>query len=122
MISAALGLTPATLKAIGEGRVARRETASVATQSVNGCETRKSPAPRYQEVALKQSVRHFSGKTLTEKQFAANERLSGMSPKYHANQLILLIEADMLDQSDESLIETLRALSAALDDVLAAQM
>jgi hypothetical protein len=73
-------------------------------------------------VPLKNTVRKgFHGRTLTKRQEQANERLSGMNQQFYANQLIELIEAKMLDLSDDSLIERLRHLHGLLDGVLAAR-
>lgn len=72
-------------------------------------------------VALKRTVSHFAGKRLNKRQSEANDRLSGMSQQFYANQLIELIESGMLDLDNENLIERLRVLHGLLDGVLAAK-
>lgn len=62
-------------------------------------------------VPLKRTVRHMAGQTLTEKQEQANDRLSGMQQVFYVNQVITLIESDMLDTTNEQLMERLAALA-----------
>jgi hypothetical protein len=71
-------------------------------------------------IALKRTVRGFAGRRLSKRQVSANAKLSGMNQQFYANQLIELIESDMLDKENESLIERLRVLHGLLDGVLAA--
>lgn len=71
-------------------------------------------------IPLKRTVRHFAGKKLTKRQSEANDKLSGMNQVFYANQLIELLEAGMLDLTDESLIERLRHLHELLSGVVAA--
>lgn len=70
-------------------------------------------------IPLKNTVRHFAGKNLTKRQNEANDKLSGMNQQFYANQLIELLEAKMLDLTDENLVNRLRHLHGLLDDVLA---
>lgn len=73
------------------------------------------------EVPLKRTIsEQFSGKKLTKRQEEANRKLSGMNQVFYANQLIELLESNMLDTSDEGLLERLRHLNELLDSVLAA--
>lgn len=69
-----------------------------------------------QRIALKRSIRHKMGQRLTERQVQANDRLSGMSPAFHATQLIELLEADLVPADHRHLAEQL----AHLEDLLAA--
>jgi hypothetical protein len=72
-------------------------------------------------IPLKRTIRSRAGTELTDRQVEANQRLSGMSQVFYANQLIELIEAKLLDLSDERLLERLKKLHSLLDDVLAAK-
>ena len=71
------------------------------------------------EIPLKRTIRHMAGRTLTKGQAEANDKLSGMNQMFYANQLITLIENDLLDVSNEALMEKLRKLGELLDGVLA---
>jgi hypothetical protein len=65
-------------------------------------ETRRAFGPTQEPLTLKHSVAQFMrGKTLSVKQRDANVKLDGMRPIYHVNQLILLIESDMVEWTDE---------------------
>lgn len=61
-------------------------------------------------VPLKRTIRHMSGKRLTKKQSEVNEQISGMDQKFYVNQLVMLIESDLLNQSDEILFQRLKVL------------
>ncbi len=65
------------------------------------------------KLALKRSLRHKVrlNQPLSEAQAEANEHLSGMSPIFHVNQLLTLIEADLLDVEDDHLAEVLALLA-----------
>lgn len=65
-------------------------------------------------LALKQTIRHMRGKRLSESQWAANKKLSGMRPAFYVNQLLLLLENDLLDDEDEKLGELLDRLAEKL--------
>jgi hypothetical protein len=70
-------------------------------------------------IPLKHTVsRGFHGKTLTDRQVQANEKLSGMNQIFYANQLIELIESEMLDVDDENLMTVLKKLNDLLKTVL----
>lgn len=72
------------------------------------------------QVPIKQTIKHMAGKTLTNDQQAANNKLSGMNQSFYANQLITLIESKLIDLADERLMERLRILHEMLDDLLVA--
>ncbi len=108
-IAAALGVTPAALKAIGAGRVARAPA-----------EPGRPAGEQGEEIIIKRSIEHLSGKALNANQVDANRRLSGMPPAFHANQLLLLLENDLLNLEDQSLSALLGRLHAALDEFLTA--
>lgn len=96
-IAALLGVRVETLKAVAERRVAK---------TTDG-----------REMIVKRSIAHVvkSGAPMTEAQEAANVKLDGMPPIYHAGQLLLLIENDLIDTSNADLMERLSKLGAALD-------
>lgn len=66
-------------------------------------------------LALKRSIRHRLNQPLTPIQEAANEHLSGMSPLFHANQLITLLEADLLPDDEPQLTERLAHLATLIN-------
>lgn len=61
-------------------------------------------------LAVKQTIAHMAGKKLTRKQAAANEKLGGMRALFYVNQLVLLIESDLIDTTDEKLEAGLKHL------------
>lgn len=65
--------------------------------------SRKKP----QSLAIKRTIGHMAGKTLTKKQQTANDRLGGMSQLFYVNQLITLLESDLLDTENEDLMKAL---------------
>ena len=69
-------------------------------------------------VPLKRTIRHMAGKHLTKAQVVANKSLSGMNPAFYANQLLLLLRNDLIDKSDDRLLETLRKLHEELNGLL----
>lgn len=69
-------------------------------------------------VPLKRTIQWKAGSTLTKEQVSANTRLSGMNQQFYANQLITLIESDLLDPSDDLLMERLRLLHRLLGNTL----
>jgi hypothetical protein len=66
--------------------------------------------PRGGVIALKRTIRHMAGHKLTSEQSDANDRLSGMDQLFYVNQLILLLENDLIDTSNEKLMEGLSKL------------
>lgn len=69
-------------------------------------------------IALKRTIRHMAEKPLTDKQSAANDKLSGMQQSFYVNQVILLLENNLLDRSDENLLERLGVLHGLLEGEL----
>ncbi len=63
---------------------------------------------------LKQTIAHMRGKKLTKKQWKANDKLSGMRQSFYVEQVILLIENDLLDRSNEKLLERLQHLKGLI--------
>jgi len=66
---------------------------------------------------IKSTIKHMAGRHMSEEQFAANEKLSGMSQQFYANQLIILIESGLLNTEDKHLMEKLAHLQALLSDI-----
>jgi hypothetical protein len=71
------------------------------------------------KVAIKRTISHMAGKKLNQSQQEANRKLSGMTPSFYANQLLILVTNDLLDKEDEKLFETLQKLHEVLDELLA---
>ncbi len=88
-IASLLGVRVETLKAVAERRVAK---------TADG-----------REMIVKRSIAHVvkSGAPMTAEQEAVNVKLDGMLPSYHAGQLLLVIENDLIDTSDSELMERL---------------
>ena len=63
---------------------------------------------------LKQTIAHMAGRTMSKKQWEANDRLSGMRQSFYVEQVILLIEADLLDRSNVKLLERLEHLKGLI--------
>ena len=89
----AMGMTVASL---GELRVKR-----VATTMVAG---------DLQTIPIKRTIRHKAGEELTTAQANANEHLSGMDARFHIEQLIMLIENDLLNTTDDAMLSRLGVL------------
>jgi hypothetical protein len=68
-------------------------------------------------VPLKRTVKHMAGTQLTKPQVEANEKLSGMNQVFYVNQVITLIESDLLDTSDEELMNRLSRLSELIESL-----
>lgn len=86
----------------------------VETRLVTATRTAVSGKEPTRLVALKRPLRQFAGESLTPEQEAANEHSSGWSPSFHAHQLIMLIEAQAVEMTDD-LAETLARLRDLLD-------
>jgi|LSQX01.2.fsa_nt_gb hypothetical protein len=82
---------------------------------------RTATTSRGLEIPLKRTFRHMADKRLNKRQIEANERSSGMNQAFYVNQLIDMLESDLLDKSDEGLLERLRHLHGLLDELLAAK-
>ena len=68
-------------------------------------------------VILKTPTGHFSGRSMTRKQVAVNDKLVGMQATYYLNRVTELLREKMLNLSDEKVVESLRRLRDALDSV-----
>lgn len=71
--------------------------------------------PGTSKIALKRSVAHLAGGTLTASQAKAHSMLPGVSFLLIAKQLCLALAEDMLNLEDERLVEQLRSLRELLD-------
>lgn len=105
-VASALNITTAKVGELHAGRVGL-------LQSVKG-EKRK--------VALKQTIAHMSGVTLTDGQRVANDKLSGMNQAFYANQLILLLDNNLVDWSRDSVTNAFKELYDLLGAKLPGQI
>jgi hypothetical protein len=67
-----------------------------------------------EQVALKRTIRHMHGRTLTADQLAANKKISGMQPTFYVNQLVLLMDNDLIDLENTKTMEGLQRLQESL--------
>lgn len=104
-IAAALNMTP---DAIGKLRADRMG------------ELQAVGAARPEPVALKRTIRHMVGETLTAEQSKANDRLSGMQQQFYVNQVITILENDLLEPDNPELRERLLLLARLIDTKLGA--
>jgi hypothetical protein len=89
---------------------------NMTTQSLGKLRETRTAMAGSLRVPLKQGIsKMFNNRRLTKQQAETNERLSGMNPLFHVNQLVMLIQADMLDLENENLIKGLQKLHALLD-------
>jgi hypothetical protein len=72
------------------------------------------------QVPIKRTIQHMAGRHLNKEQVAANDKLSGMNQQFYVNQVITLIESNLLDDSNEELMERLKVLHGLLDGILVA--
>ena len=68
--------------------------------------TRKQP----DSMAIKRTIGHKAGQTLTQPQQEANKKLGGMNQLFYVNQIIILFESDLLDRENEDLRKGLKKL------------
>jgi hypothetical protein len=61
-------------------------------------ESRMAKTPDNKRMEIKRSIRHKWGQKLTAAQVEANEHLSGMSPLFHVNQLVMLLESGLMPE------------------------
>lgn len=67
---------------------------------------------------IKRPLRHLAGQRLTERQERANQRSSGWSVRFHAEQIVTAIQGDVCDWSDEPTVTALREVHALLSECL----
>lgn len=68
---------------------------------------------------IKQSITHLKGQRLSDEQWDANTKLSGMPLHFHANQVKLFIDSEFVDTDDSKNLKALWNLKDALDRYLA---
>lgn len=71
------------------------------------------------KVQVKRPLRNLAGTTLTEAQESANRQSSGWPAAFHAKQLIVLLETDLVDLEEEHTRSALEKLSEVLAACLA---
>lgn len=82
-------------------------------------QTKTASVGRAEErVAIKTTICHMADKKLTRGQVAANERLGGMRQLFYVNQVLILIENDLLDTSDDAVMEAIARLHQALEGLV----
>ena len=68
---------------------------------------------------LKLTMRHFSGKSMTEEQIAFNRGpAGGMAPLFYVNQIVGLLETNSINWDNERLVARLKYLVELLDKQL----
>jgi len=105
----AFGISPeqvASALSITAEAVGRLRAERVGTLKVAGATAKTIP--------LKRTIRHMAGRELTAPQAEANAKLSGMEQLFYVNQLIMLIENDLLDTSNDRLMDALAKLTGLL--------
>lgn len=70
----------------------------------------------FEDVPLKNTVRHLAGKVLTTKQADGNVKAGGMNQLFYVNQIINLLENDLLDFSNVRLTDRLQYLKELLPE------
>lgn len=109
-IADALHLTVEKAGELKQERVGRMRMAAIEGSKVIGFSGENL-------IPLKRTVRHMAGRTLSKRQVEINEHLGGMEPLFYVNQLLMLIEGEMLDLSDEKLMGGLGKLKMALESL-----
>ena len=71
-----------------------------------------------QIVPLKRTVAHLAGGEISSEQAEVMPKLGGQAPGFYVHQLILLIDSDLLDGTDERLLADLRELRGKLSRYL----
>lgn len=70
------------------------------------------------EIALKRTIAHMGGQMLNEGQMLANQRLSGHAQGFYVQQLIMLIDNNLIDLTNQNLMDRLEQLSARLTTLM----
>lgn len=73
---------------------------------------------KMKDAPLKRTIRHMAGKTMTENQWQANDKLGGMNQQFYVEQLVTIIESNLLDAEDENLMQRLKHLKKLLNESL----
>lgn len=66
-------------------------------------------------IALKRTIRHMAGRSITKPQVTANEKLGGMNQLFYVNQIKILIKSDLIDFDNADLMGGLQELRGLLD-------
>jgi ParB-like chromosome segregation protein Spo0J len=103
-----------------EMSIAMGDLATALNTDINNLQTMMESLGTYRSkpIPIKKTIRHMEGKKFTKAQREANEKLGGLNQTHYANQLILLIEADLLDTENPNLMERLHRLYELLGGVL----
>ena len=94
------------------------ECLSVTPAYVDSLRVNRAATSGKLSVPIKRTIAHKAGETLTKEQVTANDKLSGMSQSFYFNQIITLIENDLLDLTDDRLMERVRRLHELLAGLL----
>ena len=110
-IAAALCLTVEKVGDLRQGRVGRL--------TVRASSGEDEPVAMLQEgrrglIPLKRSIDHMAGRLLNQKQAEINEHLSGMEPLYHVHQILLLLDGELIDDTDTKIMDGLKQLRLAI--------
>jgi uncharacterized ParB-like nuclease family protein len=84
------------------------ESLAVQKETVFGTDEQGQPVP------LKRTIAWKAGQSLTPRQMAANQKLSGMNAAFYANQLSELFESELINWNDDGLIQALARLHGHL--------
>lgn len=98
-IAAALSITAETVGKLRAERIGR---------------LRSDKRGKSEPIPLKRTLKHMAGKELTQQQSEVNDKLSGMDQLFYVNQVIMLIEADLIDMENEHLMKALEKLGKLL--------
>lgn len=74
--------------------------------------------PKVSAVPLKRTISHMAGRTLSRRQLEINDRLGGMNALFYANQLVMLLEGNLIDLSNEKLLAELEKLQGLTAELL----
>lgn len=99
-LAAVLGVRPSTLQALGEGRTARAESGET------------------EQVPLKRTIGHMAGKTLSADQMEANRKLCGMPQSYVLRQIVILLEANLLDTDNDEVMQLAQQVMTLLGEAI----
>lgn len=111
-LAPALGLTKEKVEHLEKTRLS-----GVAPQTRQGVTSRTVGKAEASREPLKRTIGHMSGRTLTADQSVANDKLGGMNQQFYVNQIIILIENELLDTENATLmarVERLRELLAEI--------
>lgn len=76
-------------------------------------------SPQSERIPIKRTISHMAGGNLNKGQQDANQKLSGMSPLFYVNQLLLLLDNGLMPENDENLEDGLKKLHQLLEERLA---